>query len=478
MPRVYLSFDDIGLGIQFVDAFEADGYEVAWPRTPGGVPPADLEQVPDAVILGAADNDVTLGKWVRSWRVLDPPPAILVISRSEELRSSIESLRAIPVSPAIEAAELRPLAKRAIELRYMAELSTRFALRALGVKGIDDSDRAATILDGSRNIGAELVREALRPRIHDYISTTTRIDDLRSARAISAPELEIARSLDGSITVSRAIDRAADAAMAARVVWALVCIGAAKLTNEPPDQSTPARRAVSRARHHLRERQRRLRRGKSHYTDVLDVPLDSTPAEVDDAAFRLGVRFSPRQLGHLDLGDQSPYVAPLWAQIEKARAMLRDRQSCEQYDAWLATKGVDLAVQRIERPTDRVGAEQEFLAGQRALSRSDVKKAISFFAAAARKYPGHADYESYLAWARYRESLDNDEDKLDAAMRERTRVEEAHSGRPPRPRALLALALLCAASEDPGAAAWYLDEALTCDPQFELAKQIRARLAR
>lgn len=478
MRRVYLCFDDIGLGIQFVDAFEADGYEVAWPRTPGGVPPESLEYVPEAVILGATDNDVLLGKWVRSWRVLDPPPAVLVISRSEELRASIESVRAVPVAPGIEAAELLPLTKRAIELRFTAELSPRFALRALAVTGRDDSDRAATIMEGSRTIDARLVREALRPRVHDYVSTTKRIDALRASGAISVQELEIARSFDGSTTVSRAIDRATDSATAARLVWALVCVGGAKLTKEPPDQSTPARRAVARARHHLRERQRRLRRGKAHYYEVLGVPLDATPAEVDDSVYRLAVRFSPQQLGHLDLGDQSPYVAPLWAQIEKARAMLRHPQSRAQYDAWLTTKGTDIAARKLDRPTDRAGAEDEFLAGQRALSRSDVKKALAFFAAAARRYPDHADYNGYLGWARYREALDNDEDKMAAAMRERNRIEEAQSGRAPRPRALLALALLCAASEDPAAAAWYLDEALTCDPQFELAKQIRSRMGR
>lgn len=477
MSRVYLSFDDIGLGIQFVDGLEGAGHEVIWPRTPAGVPPADVDRSPDAVILGTPHNDVVLGKWVRAWRLLDPPPAVLVLTDGERTTAAVAAQRAVPVPKNIDFAPLAALVGEAIQFRYTAELSLRFALRALAVTSIDDSNKAAVVIQKAREVDPSLVREALRPRVHEYITRTPVVEQLRAARALAIPEVELADSLTGATTLGRVIDTAkVGAAVAARFTWAMICVGGAKLTREPPDLSTRPRRAVSVARYHLRARMRRFRRGRANYYDVLEVAFEPTPREIDVAAHRLSIRYSPQRLTDLDLGEMTPYVLPLWEQIQRAHAMLSGPQSRAQYNAWLASKGVDVDAVRQRRSYDAEGAEREFEAGQRALSRGDVSKAIAFFASACRRYPDHPDYEAYLAWARYRGAVEAGEDKLASAMRERNHIEEAQAGHQPSPRALLALGLLCAAADDPGAAHWHLEEALACDPQFHMAKQILGRL--
>ncbi|RMH37003.1 MAG: hypothetical protein D6689_21485 [Deltaproteobacteria bacterium] len=476
MPAVFLALDDLGLGIQWSDWLEAGGYDVAWSRTPAGPPPESLDRAPAAVILGDAPNELSLEKFARSWRALEPPPAVLALARDAGAARAADAVRAVPLPVSAGAADVCALVRRAIDLRFAAELSQRFALHALGAAGVDATDPVERIIHGARDAPLDIVREALRPRAFEYVSATARVDDLRAARLLDVPAIELALRLTGAITLATAIDSAADPARSARTLWALLCAGAARLTREPPDQTTHERRAVSRARHHIRERLQRLRRGRATYYDVLDVPPDATAAEIGDARARLALRFSPQRLRHLDLGDLAAAVEPLWQQVDKATARLSDASERARYNAWLLAKGVDVAARHRGQPIDRSGAEAEFEAGQLALARGDVAKAVAFFAAAARKYPDHVDYESYLAWARYRADIDRGADRTATALRYRTEVEQLQSGRAPRPRALLALALLCAACRDDGAARWYLEEALAIDPAYEPALRLRARM--
>ncbi len=478
MSRVFLSFDHLGLGIQYVEALEGAGLAVTWPREPVGVPPDSFEDMPDAVILGGESNEVRLGKYVRAWREVEPAPGILVFAPTEQVAATAASLRAITISNDDTGQALVDRVRLAIRLRYAGELSERFARFALnlGAQG-QPVDRAVMILSRARDLDPFMVREALRPRIHEYVSHTQLVGELREMRALTVPEVELIQSLTGATTLATAIDSGKmDAAAAARTLWALACIGAVRLTKEPPDLTTQARRAVSRARHHLRERRRRLRRGQASYYEVLEASFEPTQAELRATVQRLAIRFSPKRLAQLDLGDMTGLVGPLWKQIERAWEMMYMPETRKQYVAYLRSKGVDVAALRERLQVDPGGAERDFLAGQQALTGGEVHKAVSLFASAARRYPGHADYEAYLAWGRYRMSVDRGEDKLEAAMRERNVAEAGQAGRQPRPRALLALGLLCAACEDLDAARWHLHEALECDPNFALARQILNRL--
>jgi len=478
VPRVYLSFDDLGLGIQFVDALEGAGHEVAWPRTSADVPPEDLDVVPDVVILGPSSNDALLGQWSDGWRALDPPPAVMVLCPDDNAVAVAESLQALPVSPQVDGPELNELIPRALALRFAAQLNLRFARHAAGVEDQgDELGEAAQVLARARTVDAHLVREALRRHIHEYVTATEIVDRLRERGALDGADRALAATLDGTITLGRAIHNAHhEPTAAARLLWALASVGGMRLTAEPPDQSTLGRRAVTRARQHLRDRRHRLRRGKANYYEVLEVRYNPSSAEIESAILRLAIRFAPNSVAHLDLGDLASLVEPLWRQIESARRMLSDVTSRQEYHKWLQSKGTDMARLARERTADPVAAEEDFVACQDALSKGEVFKAVSLFASAARRHPDHADYDAYLAWARYRSALEKDEDTAEAALRERTIIESAQTGRGPRPRALLALGMLCAACADPGSARWYLQEALACDPQFGPARQILARL--
>jgi hypothetical protein len=101
---------------------------------------------------------------------------------------------------------------------------------------------------------------------------------------------------------------------------------------------------------------------------------------------------------------------------------------------------------------------------------------MSDFARACRNHPGHPDYESNLAWVRFRVQVAAGKDQREAAGVERKLVEEQLAGRRPWPRALVALALLCAAGGDVDAARWHLHLALQIDPNVPAAAQLAQRL--
>ena len=121
-------------------------------------------------------------------------------------------------------------------------------------------------------------------------------------------------------------------------------------------------------------------------------------------------------------------------------------------------------------------ARQAFAKGQNILAQGDAHRAMGEFVRACRFHPGHPDYEANLAWARFRVQVAAGKDQREAAMGERLTVEEHLAGRRPWPRALVALALLCAAGGDADAARWHLHIALQIDPNVPAAAQLAQRL--
>jgi curved DNA-binding protein CbpA/DNA-binding response OmpR family regulator len=477
VPQVFLSSDDLGLGIQLVDTLEAAGHQVTWPREPASGPPSRLADVPDAVIVDGPTDPATVGQWVHAWRALSPPPAVILLARNSASSQLAEQLRAAALPNNADGRALAAVLERALQLRFAADLTPRYATAALGVTGAaGEAERAVMIVSRSRNADIAMVREALRARTHHYVTATELATNMVNHRALVRAEIELVKHLNGTLTLGRCIDTAPDPPGAARLLWALTCVGGAVLSPEPLDLATLSRRALRHARFHLRERYRRMSAGQVHYYETLEVCYTPSPAELNEAARRLALRYAAQNLANLDLGDLAGAVRPLWEQIEKAFQVLANPAARAQYNAWLAQRGLDVNRIRAERGIDPAAAEDEFLAGQRALQRGDVNKAISFFAAACRRFPNHSDYECYLAWARYRSSLDRGEDKAAAAQRERQAAEAQLAGRQPRPRALLALGLLCVACEDVHAARWHLNEALRADPAFATARQILLRL--
>src|SRR5262249_27315046 len=96
-----------------------------------------------------------------------------------------------------------------------------------------------------------------------------------------------------------------------------------------------------------------------------------------------------------------------------------------------------------------ISAAADFFArGQRSLGEGDVHRAMSELASACRQFPGHPDYEANFAWARYRVQVASGKDRVEGALAERKTIERMLLGCRPWPRALVALALLCAAGND------------------------------
>jgi hypothetical protein len=230
------------------------------------------------------------------------------------------------------------------------------------------------------------------------------------------------------------------------------------------------------ARNHLRARQARLER--STFYDVLEVTPAAEAEDIEQGYELVARRYAPTVLGALDLGDLAGLVDPMWQQLEKARAVMHDIAARGRYNDWLRTKWSEVRT----RWAIETGAQQQAIEawgrGQRALGDGDVHRAVGELAAAARNHPGHPDYEANLAWARFRVAIGRDDaDRGELARRERGNAEAAMAGTRPWPRANVALALLCAADNDPDSARWHLAEALAIDPALPAAQQLMARLS-
>jgi hypothetical protein len=301
---------------------------------------------------------------------------------------------------------------------------------------------------------------------------------LREVRALTIPEVEFVARLDGTLTVQTLVKAGPiDGWHAARLLWSLASVGAAAITSEPFDLATPQRRALAMIRRHLRAREARLERGT--FYDVLEVTPAAESEDVEAAYEGVARRYSPGVLQAFDLGDLIGLVDPLWQQVEKARSVMHDMAARGRYNDWLRSRWRELRSSWTVETSAVEAATEAWQRGQRALGAGDLHRAVGDFAAAARNHPGHPDYEANLAWARYRSATARpDADRAAIARRERGNAEAAYFGCRPWPRAMLALALLCAADGDPDTARWHLTESLAIDPNQPAAQQLLARLAR
>jgi len=477
VPSVALALDDVGLAVPLQEILEAAGHRVLWS------PP--LVDGPDQLPAGARIDVVVLaerrgqpyGDGLERWRDLDPPPGVLAVVMSDAGRAAAEGARVPLVASTAQPAEVAAAVKRALALRWSGRLAPGYARGHLGLAA--EADRAA---DAARVIAAareradlDVVREALRWYALHYVAATSLVAELRERRALEIPEVDSVRLMDGTRTAQTLVRTAPiGPAQAGRLLWALACAGAVTFTPEPPDLSTTERRATAMARAHLRARAVRAERATLY--DLLELTPAAGAAEIDHACKMLAIRYAPERLAKLDLGDAAPLVQPIWQAVLRARRILNDPADRLRYNEALGRKRAEIDSAWVLGPHDRARAEESFARGQRALVSGEPFKAVSEMAAAARAHADHPDYEASLAWARYRAELARGKPREETARAERARAEEALLGRRPWPRALVALALLCAADEDPDAARWHLGEALACDPTLPAARQLLGRL--
>lgn len=482
MHKVLLALADIGLGVQLQEALEGRGVPVRWdPHAAEGPTPAlqrDASTLEDVVVLDADGLGDRLANVAEAWRRLDPPPALVAIGTTGAAQAAATAARLGLVPASDDGRTFLEAAAEATRLRFAGSMTRSIARRALDVPALSDPGAdAAQIVGAARALPVEVAREALRWHALSYVcALPDAIAGLREIRALTIPEVEFVARLDGTYTVQTLVKAGPiDGWHAARLLWSLTSVGAAVITPEPHDLATPRRRALAMARRHVRGRQARLERGT--FYDALEITPAAETDEIERAYELVGRRFSPDVLGQLDLGDLAGAVEPIWNTVEKARSVMHDIAARGRYQDWLASRWSELRTHwTIDAAAYRAGVEA-WQRGQRALGAGDIHRAVGDFAAAARNHPGHPEYEANLAWARYRVA-GPDVDRAAVARRERAAAEAAYWGTRPWPRAMLALALLCAADGDPDTARWHLQEALAIDPNLPAAQQLLARLGK
>jgi hypothetical protein len=481
--RVLLALSDLGLGIQLQESLEGRGVPVRWdPNAVAGptarhLAGADLD---DIVVLDADHLGNRLLAAAEAWRKVDPAPALLALGSTAAAAESAAAARLQLIGAADDAATFQRAAEEAMRLRFAGSMTRGLARRALELTQVGEPIAdAAQIVGAARALPVEVAKEALRWHARSYVcGDAEMINALRDVRALTIPEVEFVAHLDGTSTVQTLVKAGPiDAWHAARLLWSLTSVGAAAVTPEPCDLATPRRRALAMIRKHLRARQARLEKGT--FYDVLEVTPAVETEDIEEAYEGVGRRYAPQVLAGFDLADLAGLVDPLWQTVEKARGVLHDIAARGRYNDWLQSRWSELRTCWAVENTAAQMAVESWQRGQRALGEGDVHRAVGELAAAARNHPGHPEYEANLAWARYRTAAGRDEAaRAEVARRERANAEASYWGCRPWPRAMLALALLCAADGDPDTARWHLQEALAIDPNLPAAQQLLARLGR
>jgi hypothetical protein len=403
-------------------------------------------------------------------------PGIVAIGRSPAAREHAPRAHTTLLTPTAKLATLLAAIRDATAFRLAADMAWPLLRAALGLPDAEDAPPAwPATLAAARTVDIAIPRAALHWRVGEYATPTARLDELRAERVLTVPELDTLAYVDGTHAVGTIVKRGPlDQVGCARLLWALVSMSAIDLTPEVRDVATTERRALAEVRAHLRARTARLER--STYYDVLEVTPLAEIEDIEAAYQRVALRFAPAVLATHELADLASLAQPTWELVDKARAVLVDHAQRGRYHDWLRKKLHELRTVWAIDPGVVQSAAATFARGQRSLGEGDVHKAMSELASACRQFPGHPEYEATLAWARYRVQVGSGRDRVEGAVAERRALEQLLVGRRPWPRALVALALLCAAAGDVEAARWHVRVALAIDPTVPAAAQLAQRL--
>ena len=472
--HVLIAHADVGAGVQLEEALNRAGFTAKWDA--GEVDGPRAGHVCECVLIDADHLGSRLAEVALAWRDQPSVPGVVALGSSPEAREFAPAARVTLLSPAAKVATLTAAIQEAAKLRLATGMRWAIMRAALKLPPIDNTiDQWPATLLHSRNVDIEVARSALRWHVQHYVTPTPLLEQLRDERILVVPELETIAHADGTKTVQTLVKAGPlDPLKTARLLWALCSLGAITITAEVPDPVTPGQRSLDEIRKHLRARIARLER--STYFDVLEItPLADYP-EIEASYQLLGSRYSPRALQRYDLAELVTHIKPTWDLIEKARNVLVDDAHRGRYADYLRQNLPAMKTQWAIDPKASELAAEAFSRGQAALGGGDAHKAMSQFAMAARHHPGHPDYEATLAWVRYRVQVASGRDQVEHARIERAAVEGYLVGCRPWPRALVALALLCAAGGDADSARWHLAIALSIDPNVPAAAQLAQRL--
>jgi hypothetical protein len=471
--HVLIAVAEVGAGVQLEEALNRAGFEARWDGAQADGPRGPSRQ--EVVVIDADHVGKNLCSVTDAWRDHSSVPGVVALGTSPIAREQAPIARVTLLSPGASINTIGNAIKEAAKLRLSTGMRWPVLRAALKLPPTENTPEnwPATLLH-SRNADIEIARSALRWHAQHYVTTTAMFDQLKEERMLTVPELETTAHIDGTKTVQTLVKLGPlDPAMTARLLWALASMGAAVMTPEVHDLATPSRRALDEIRKHLRARQRLER---STFFDVLEIsPLAEYP-EIE-ASYRLvGARYSPKALGRFDLAELAPLAKPTWDLVEKARSALVDHAVRGRYMDWLRENLSNLETVWAIDELSIKDASESFARGQQVLAAGDVHRAMGEFARACRNHPGHPDYEANLAWVRFRVMVASGKDQRETAIAERHAVEAHLAGRRPWPRALVALALLCAAAGDAESARWHLHIALQLDPNAPAAQQLARRL--
>ena len=472
--HVLITVADVGSGVQLEEALNQAGFESRWDGAQADGPRGKSEC--EVVLLDADHLGSRLAEVANVWRDHPAVPGVVAIGASAIAQNHAPAARLTLVSPAASTATLAAAIHSAAKHRLATGMRWAVMRAALRLPPIENSIDAwpATLLH-ARNANIEIARTALRWHVPHYATPTEVLDRLREERMLSVPELETIAHADGTRTVQSMVKAGPlDPTQTARLLWALTSMGAIELTPEVRDVATPSRRSLDEIRRHLRARVSRLDR--STYYDVLEIPPLAEYAEIEAAYQLVGSRYSPQALGRYDLAELVSLVAPTWDLVEKARSVLVDHAARGRYTDYLRLHLAEMTTTWAIDMAAAKAAAEAFTRGQRTLGDGDAHRAMGDFAMACRHHPGHPDYEATLAWVRFRIQVAAGRDQLEMATAERKLVEGHLQGCRPWPRALVALALLCAAGGDADSARWHLAIALSIDPNVPAAAQLAQRL--
>jgi hypothetical protein len=474
MTAVLIALADIGPAMPLEESLVAAGVQAQWdPHQADGPKGAVTAKV---VLIDADHLGVRLVEVTERWRDHPSVPGVVAIGTSAIAREQAPRARVTLLSSNARRETILAAIKEAAKLRLASGMRWTVLRAAVGLPPATESRDLwqATLLQ-ARSVDIEIPRAALRWHAAHYVTPTARLEELREERMLSVPEMSAAKVIDGTKTVQTHVKSGPlDPLQMARFLWTLGSIGALEFTPEVRDVSTGARRLLAELRAHIRARVQRLE--KSTFYDVLELPPQSEYEDIEAAYEAVASRFSPQVLGAHDLAELQPQIQPMWELVEKARSVLVDHAARGRYHDWLRERIDELRTTWAIDPSSISVAAEAFARGQRALGEGDVHKAMSDLAMACRHFPGHPDYEANYAWARYRVQVSSGRDRVEGAVAERQKIENLLLGCRPWPRALVALALLCAASGDAESARWHLHTALTVDPTVPAAAQLAQRL--
>ena len=478
VASVVMTITEVGVAIDVQERLERAGHQVTW-QADANPQTSDfdvIDNVIDVVLIGNCHgNPDQLSAAIEMWRATPSAPAIMVLGDSKQQAATTDK-SVVWLTSTTEGDGLLALLEKALSNRFTHELSLHTARAALALPiDLEDMEAWSSIISAGRHAPAALVRDALAPFTRHYVQANPqRIAKLRQARALDVPEIELTQLCTGTKTLRHVVRASRLTGLeAGQRLWALASTEAIHLTSAPRDGETLERRKLIEWRTHLRKR---TQTALITAYDVLSVNRGVHVDDVEKAVRELGFRFAPQVTATLDLGDCEDLTAPIWEKILQARSALYYEAGQAELNAFIDAQPSRFTTSWGHSDLDHRRAKVAFVRGTQALSESNVYKALSDMASAARCHPNHPIYESYLAWTRYRAEVARGGDRRAAARKERLYAEAHTYGQRPFAQALVALGLLCVADGDPASARWHLSESLAIDPDLPAAKIILSRL--